>query len=98
VRVNDNASAVDVFQPNLAAAPNGAISVNFYDRRLACPAARTAEAAAAGLALDVVNTNYAGSLPPYGARNYCVNASTYDYGGNSGHHQQQIVSAIRLPS
>jgi hypothetical protein len=162
IQVNDNATAVDEFQPNLTTAANGTVSVNFYDRRLPCPAAGTTEANAAGLALDVVNPNYTGSLPPYGAGNYCVNASvqfytprlspsghnirisqhtfdpqlnaphprcatcittfigdyfgnvvaetsdgavdyatfvsTYDYrGGNSGHYQQQIVSAIRVP-
>ena len=162
VRVNDNTGRVDEFQPNLATAPNGTVSVNFYDRRLACPAAGTAEAAAAGLALDVSNPNYAGPLPPYGATNYCVNASvqfydatlrplghnvrisahpfdpqldaphtscatctttfigdyfgnvvgpaaggaldyatfvsTYDDGSNPGHHQQQIVAAVRVPA
>src|SRR5262249_40140237 len=46
IRVNDNASPVDEFQPNLAVADDGTVSVNFYDRRLACPAAGTAEAAA----------------------------------------------------
>jgi hypothetical protein len=157
IRVNDNVSAVDEFQPNLAAAADGTVSVNFYDRRLACPAAGTAEASAAGLALDTVNPNYSGSLPPYGATNYCINASvqfyeatlhprgdnirisqhtydpqldaphtacatcvgtfigdyfgndfagntnyatfvsTYNYGSNAGHHQQQIVSAVRIP-
>ena len=55
------------------------MSVAFYDRRLACPAAGTAEAAGAGLALDQVNPNYSGSLPPYGATNYCVNASIQYY-------------------
>ena len=79
VRVNDNASAVDEFQPNLAVARSGTVSVNFYDRRLPCPAAGSTEAAAAGLALDTVNPNYAGSLPPYGATNYCVNASVQFY-------------------
>ena len=158
IGVNDNVSAVDEFQPNLAAAPDGTVSVNFYDRRLACPAAGTAEAAGAGLALDTVNPKYSGSLPPYGATNYCVNASvqfydatlhprghnirisqhtydpqldaphpgsasgtstfigdyfgndfagatnyatfvsTYNYGSNAGHHQQQIVSAVRIPA
>jgi hypothetical protein len=75
VVVNDNARPADEFQPQLAAAANGTISVNFYDRRLACPAQGSAEAAAAGLALDQVNPRYAGSLPPYGASNYCVDAS-----------------------
>jgi hypothetical protein len=150
IQVNDNASPVDEFQPNLAAAADGTVSVNFYDRRLACPAAGTAEAAGAGLALD---PNH-----PYGATNYCVNASvqfydaglhplghnirisqhtydpqlnaphsrcatcvgtfigdyfgndfagtlnyatfvtTYNYGANAGHYQQQVVSAVLPPT
>src|SRR6266567_1184273 len=73
ILVNDNVSPVDEFQPNLAVAANGTVSVNFYDRRLACPSAGTAEATAAGLALDTSNVNYGGSLPPYGATNYCIN-------------------------
>ncbi len=79
VQVNDNASPADEFQPNLTVAPSGTVSVNFYDRRLGCPAAGTADATAAGLALDQVNPNYTGSLPPYGAANYCVNASIQFY-------------------
>jgi len=79
IQVNDNASAVDEFQPNLTVAANGTVSVAFYDRRLSCPAAGTAEAAGAGLALDQTNPNYSGHLPPYGAINYCVNASVQFY-------------------
>jgi hypothetical protein len=79
IQVNDNASPADEFQPNLTVAPGGTLSVNFYDRRLACPAAGTTQATAAGLALDQVNPNYTGSLPPYGAANYCVNASIQFY-------------------
>jgi hypothetical protein len=79
MQANDNTSAADEFQPNLAATANGTVSVNFYDRRLACPAAGTAEAAGAGLALDQVNPNFTGSLPPYGASNYCVNTSIQFY-------------------
>ena len=78
VQVNDNQSPVDEFQPNLAAAANGTVAVNFYDRRLACPAAGTAEAVAAGLALDQVNPNFPGT-PPYGATNYCINTSIQFY-------------------
>ncbi len=77
--VNDNVSAVDEFQPNLAVAANGTVSVNFYDRRLACPSSGSAEAVAAGLALDTKNVNFAGSLPPYRATNYCVNTSIQFY-------------------
>jgi hypothetical protein len=38
--VNDNAdrTATDQFQPQVAAGPGGALAVNFYDRRAACPA------------------------------------------------------------
>ena len=80
VQVNDNASQVDAFQPNLTASPKGPISVAFYDRRLDCPSAKKAgEAKAAGIALDTVNLHYSGSLPPYGASNYCVNSTIQFY-------------------
>jgi hypothetical protein len=72
VQVNDNASAVDEFQPNLTVAADGTVSVNFYDRRLACPASGSTEAAGAGLALD--------PNAPFDASNYCVNASVQFYG------------------
>ncbi len=41
VEVNDNVDApgvpTDQFQPEVAAGPGGAVAVEFYDRRLACP-------------------------------------------------------------
>src|SRR6267143_1474874 len=89
IKVNDNMSPADEFQPGLAAAPNGTISVSFYDRRLACPA-QGGEAAAAGLALDQVNPRYSGSLPPYGATNYCVNASIQLYGATLQQKGQNV--------
>lgn len=80
IQVNDNAnSAVDEFQPNVAVGAGGTVSVNFYDRRLRCPAAGTPEAAGAGLALDRSNPNYAGTLPPYGATNYCITSAVQFY-------------------
>lgn len=80
IQVNDNASPnVDAFQPNLAAAADGNVALAFYDRRLACPGMGTAEAANAGLALDTVNPDFAGAMPPYGAANYCVNSSVQFY-------------------
>jgi hypothetical protein len=79
IQANDNASAIDAFQPNLTVAADGTVSNAFYDRRLVCPAAGTAEAAAAGIALDQINPNYSGTLPPYGASNYCINASVQYY-------------------
>ncbi len=84
IQVNDNwqgtnPAHIDEFQPNLTAAANGTVSVAFYDRRLNCPAAGTTDATNAGLALDTVNANFSGSLPPYGASDYCVNASIQFY-------------------
>jgi len=67
--INDNVSAADEFQPNLTVAANGTVSVNFYDRRLACPTG--SEASAAGLALDPKN--------PVNASNYCINTSIQFY-------------------
>jgi hypothetical protein len=56
VQVNDNATAADEFQPNLAVAVDGTVSANFYDRRLA---------------LD--------PNQPFGASNYCIDASIQFY-------------------
>ena len=90
IKVNDNANQADEFQPNLAAASNGTVSVNFYDRRLACPAAGTAEADGAGLALDTINPHYSGALPPYGASNYCINTSVQFYSATLAPRGQNI--------
>ena len=80
IQVNDNIVAgVDEFQPNLAVAADGTVSIDFYDRRLSCPGAGTTDATAAGLQLDQVNPNYSGALPPYGASNYCINSSIQFY-------------------
>jgi hypothetical protein len=81
IQVNDNTAAVDEFQPNLTVASDGTVSVNFYDRRLPCPASGTAEATGAGIALDQAaqNPDYTGPVPPYGASNYCVNAGIQFY-------------------
>ena len=70
IQVNDNTSAVDEFQPNLTVTANGTVSVAFYDRRLSCPVAGTAEATGAGIALDKTGS---------GATNYCINASVQFY-------------------
>jgi hypothetical protein len=71
IRVNDNTSQVDAFQPNLTTAADGTVVLAFYDRRLACPAAGSADAVGAGLSID---NNH-----PFGAINYCINASVQLY-------------------
>jgi hypothetical protein len=78
IQVNDNASPVDEFQPNLTTASDGKVSVAFYDRRLACPLSGTA--AGINLDLSAQKPGYTGPVPPYGATNYCVNASIQFYG------------------
>src|SRR6266516_384463 len=56
VVVNDNVDApgvpTDQFQPSVAAGPNGAVAVAFYDRRQACPSDPSV------LAADVGRTNF----------------------------------------
>src|SRR4029453_5931101 len=65
VVVNDNMDTpgqpTDQFQPSVAAGPDGAVAVAFYDRRLACPPDVSV------LAADVARTNFCvdTSLQPY---------------------------------
>src|SRR5690349_6079965 len=77
IQVNDNASPAEALQPNLNVAPNGVVSVAFYDRRLPCPAAGTQEALAAGLRFDPGTSTSPGT--PYGRTNYCVNTAIQFY-------------------
>ncbi|HEX9096936.1 MAG TPA: sialidase family protein [Candidatus Dormibacteraeota bacterium] len=74
IQVNDNTSQVDAFQPNLTTAADGTVVLAFYDRRLPCPAATDPDAAGAGLSID--------NNKPFGAANYCVNASVQLYDPN----------------
>jgi hypothetical protein len=71
VRVNDNTGPTEALQPNANVAPNGAVTIAFYDRRLPCPAPGDAEYAASGVAYD--------PLSPAGRANYCVNAAIQFY-------------------
>jgi hypothetical protein len=61
VKANDNASPADEFQPQVAAGPNGAVAVAFYDRRASCPNDPSV------LPQDVGRTNFCidVSLQPY---------------------------------
>jgi hypothetical protein len=79
IQVNDNQSLVHEIQPSIAVAGDGTVSVAFYDRRLVCPTKGSAEAKASGIDQDLLNSSYAGTLPPYGAANYCMNASVQFY-------------------
>jgi hypothetical protein len=79
IQVNDNVSPADEFQPNVAAAPDGSVSVAFYDRRLRCPTASSTAAVTAGLSEDTTNQAWSGPLPPYGAANYCIDAAIQFY-------------------
>jgi hypothetical protein len=73
IQINDNSDpTVDELQPNLSVAPDGTVSVAFYDRRRACPASGR-EATAAGIGLDPAAA---------GAANYCINASVQFYDAN----------------
>ena len=87
IRVNDNAGATEALQPSLDVAPNGTVVDAFYDRRLACPAAGTAEAGSAGIAYDPGTSASPGT--PYARANYCVNTAAQFYKANltpNGHN------------
>jgi hypothetical protein len=71
IRVNDNAGPTEALQPNVNVAPNGAVTIAFYDRRLPCPAPGDADYAASGVAFD--------PLSPAGRANYCVNTAIQFY-------------------
>jgi hypothetical protein len=61
VRVNDNLDSLgvptDQFQPSVAAGPNGAVAIAFYDRRLACPSDPSILPADRGRANFCINTS-----------------------------------------
>src|SRR4051812_25863720 len=80
IQVNDNAGATEALQPNLDVAPDGTVVDAFYDRRLACPAQGTADAAGAGIAYDPGTAASSGT--PYGRANYCVNTAAQFYKPN----------------
>jgi hypothetical protein len=80
ILVNDNLAPVDELQPNLAVAPNGTVSVAFYDRRLACPTQGSADAAGSGIAFDPGTSASPGA--PWGRANYCVNSAIQFYRSN----------------
>ena len=71
VRVNDNRGAGEALQPALTVSPSGVVAVAFYDRRLACPGAGSADASGAGLQYD--------PEAPYGRGNWCINSATQLY-------------------
>jgi hypothetical protein len=61
VTVNDNVDApgvpTDQFQPSVAAGPDGAVAVAFYDRRLPCPSGPSILPADVGRANFCINTS-----------------------------------------
>jgi hypothetical protein len=77
VLVNDNAGPTEALQPNLDVAPNGTVTVAFYDRRLPCPAQTDADAAGSGVAYDP--GTLASPSTPWGRANYCVNTAIQFY-------------------
>jgi hypothetical protein len=71
IRVNDNRGDGEALQPGIAVSPTGTVVVTFYDRRLACPARGTPDAAGSGVDLD--------PRQPYGRTNYCINTGVQRY-------------------
>lgn len=87
ITVNDNAAEpTDQFQPQVAAGPNGAVAVAFYDRRQACPEERGIVPAHVGrenfcidVSLQAFKDDGTGAKPVGGAiRNVRINTFTWD--------------------
>ena len=102
VTVNDNVDApgipTDQFQPSIAAGPNGAVAVAFYDRRLPCPGG------ASVLPADVGRTNFCidVSLQPYkdsgsGAVAIGGNDRITDFGWDPQQPGQKLDGLSQLP-
>jgi hypothetical protein len=70
-QVNDNGGPTEALQPNLNVAPNGKVSVAFYDRRLRCPASAEADYPGSGIAFD--------PRADGGESNYCINTAIQFY-------------------
>ena len=66
IRVNDGPDDVEALQPRVEVAPEGTVTVIFYDRRLAC-----SSNGASGVQFD--------PLAPAGKRNFCVNTAIQFY-------------------
>jgi hypothetical protein len=88
VLVNDNVDApgvpTDQFQPSVAAGPNGAVAVAFYDRRGACPADPSVLSADVGRTNFCINTSLqakdsGGGAVPVGGKLANVRISTFTW-------------------
>jgi BNR repeat-like domain len=80
ILVNDNAIGTEALQPNLDVAPNGTVTLTFYDRRLPCPWQSDADAAGSGVVYDPGTAASPGT--PWGRANYCINAAVQFYKPN----------------
>jgi hypothetical protein len=86
VVVNDNvdgSTPTDQFQPQVAAGPGGAVAVNFYDRRVACPSDKSILPADVGrenfcidVSLQAYKDSGAGAVPVGG--NARISTFTWD--------------------
>jgi len=103
IRVNDNAGPTEVMQPNVSVAPNGTVTLAFYDRRLPCPSQGDPDALGSGVNFDPGTDASPGT--PWGRSNYCVNTAIQFYtpsltaiGNNvrvSAHTWDPQLSALR---
>jgi len=84
-KINDNtAEPTDQFQPSIAAGPNGAVAVAFYDRREACPSGQSILPADVGRTNFCINTSLqaykdsqSGGMMPVGG-NVRISKFTWD--------------------
>jgi hypothetical protein len=81
IRVDDgdpnDGTPGEALQPSVSVAPNGTVAVTFYDRRLPCPTADSAEAGGSGIWWDPGTSSSPGT--PWGRANYCINTAIQFY-------------------
>lgn len=89
--VNDNADApgvpTDQFQPTVAAGPDGAVAVGFYDRRLACPGDPSV--------LPKGRGDPSVLMEDRGRSNFCIDTSLQAY-KDSGAGAQPVGANVRI--
>ena len=99
VRVNDVGRA-DQFQPSVAAGPDGAVAVAFYDRRADCPndpSILPAHRGAKNTCIDVSLQAYKDSGAATGAQPVAGNARVSRYSWDPDQPQQKVGGLSQYP-
>ena len=100
--VNDaaNSATTDQFQPSVAAGPNGAVAIAFYDRRAACPndsSILPAHVGAANTCIDISLQAYKDSGTSSGAARVGDNVRVSQFTWDPDQPQQDVGGLTQYP-